>query len=78
MKRRNEVWSVTRWETWRDLAQGEMTTSGTRVPRRSSCGFDELGGTAAGGGTWSKNPPPSSYVKNMTSRGQRGLATRAS
>ena len=49
---------------------GDTTTAGTRTPSRSnakSCpGCGGLGGTTAGGGTWSKQPPCSSKV--ITSR----------
>ena len=60
---------------------GETTNVGTRNPRRPSwwpAAWSAGGMGAAGGGTWSKKPPHSSYVITSTVCGQLGLVTTAS
>ena len=53
---------------------GETTNAGTRTPYVRNAG---LSSCAAGGNTWSKNPPCSSYVTTSIVFFQFGLLTSA-
>src|SRR5437588_420194 len=77
-KRSSDVWSNTLWLTRPPRANGETISSGTRKPRPigpATPAASEGRGLAvryspavpagaAGGGTWSKKPPFSSWVMN--------------
>ena len=54
MNFRMEVCSYSAGSRWPGLAKGEITHVGTRIPIPYASTY--------GGRTWSKNPPPSSYV----------------
>src|SRR5450755_1415350 len=69
MKFRIEPNSCCTCETYPTLANGDMTSSGTRKPRpcESSCG----------GTTWSYQPPQSSHTTIIAVLDQHGLAPMA-
>ncbi len=69
------MWSKVWWETKPLRANGEITTVGTRKPRRLV--FLETS-WACPGGTWSKKPPHSSYVITRTVLAQPGPLRTAS